>query len=42
MGLVAALKIIKSRNEGFQDIYDAFSKLIINGVGRSTLESFNI
>ena len=39
VGLVAALKIIKSRNECFQDIYDAFSKLIINGVGRSTLES---
>lgn len=39
VGLVAALKIIKSRNECFQDIYDVFSKLIINGVGRSTLES---
>ena len=40
VGLVAAEKIIKARgNNKFNDIYDLFSRLIINGVSRSTLES---
>ena len=40
VGLVAAEKIITARSDKeFTDIYDAFSRLIINGVTKSTLES---
>ena len=40
VGQVAAEKIIEARgNIDFTDIYDAFSRLIIHGVGKSTLES---
>ena len=40
VGLVAAERIITARNnQNFTDIYDAFSRLIINGVTKSTLES---
>ena len=40
VGLVAAEKILNARdNREFIDIYDAFSRLIISGVTKSTLES---
>ena len=40
VGLVATEKILTSRNnKKFIDIYDCFSRLIINGVTKSTLES---
>ena len=40
VGLVAAEKIITARgNNEFKDIYDLFSRLVINGVTKSTLES---
>ena len=40
VGLVAAEKIISARGDKeFTDIYDAFSRLIIGGVTKSTLES---
>ena len=40
VGQVAAEKIIEARgNIDFTDIYDAFSRLIISGVTKSTLES---
>ena len=40
VGMVAATKIIESRSEGeFTDIYDLFSRLIISGVTKSTIES---
>lgn len=40
VGLVAAEKIITARSDKeFTDIYDAFSRLIISGVTKSTLDS---
>lgn len=40
VGDVATKQIISSREEGpFLDIYDCFSRLIIKGVGKKTLES---
>ena len=40
VGLVAAQKIIQARgSDEFSDIYDTFSRLVINGVTKSTLES---
>ena len=40
VGMVSASKIVSAREKGeFKDIYDLFSRLIIEGVTRSTIES---
>jgi len=40
VGIVATKSILSSRKEGpFKDIYDAFSRLVLNGVTKKNLES---